>query len=95
MDSIDLIACGILWRKTEDPDAGWELIEGLHSPDPELSTVAESMLVQAGWPSVGLVERALELGLLRPSEAGRCMAALFGKAQFSAPPRLTTNFFSN
>jgi hypothetical protein len=36
VDANYMLACGIVWRKTADPDAGWELVEALASPDPEL-----------------------------------------------------------
>jgi hypothetical protein len=36
MDADYMMACGIVWRKTADPDAGRELVEALASPDPEL-----------------------------------------------------------
>ena len=34
MDFNYMLACGIVWSKTADPDAGWELVEALSSPDP-------------------------------------------------------------
>lgn len=89
MDPTDLIASGIAWCNTEDSDAGWQLIDGLHSCDPTLSAAAEAMLVRAGWPSIGLVERALALGLLRPGEAGNCMRALFLRVDFRNPSGAT------
>jgi hypothetical protein len=34
MDVDYMLACGLAWRRTADPVAGWELIEGLESNDP-------------------------------------------------------------
>jgi hypothetical protein len=33
MDANYVLACGIVWRKTADPEAGWELAQALESPD--------------------------------------------------------------
>ena len=40
-----MLACGIVWSKTADPGAGWELVEALASPDPELRQFAREMLI--------------------------------------------------
>jgi len=34
MDVNYTLACGIVWRKTADPEAGWELVAALKSSDP-------------------------------------------------------------
>ncbi len=40
-----MLACGIVWSKTADPDAGWELVKALASPDPELRQFTRDMLM--------------------------------------------------
>lgn len=95
MNLLYLTTCGVSWCKTEDLDAGWELIEGLHSSDPEIRALAEWMLVHAGAPSVALVEQALELGLLRTSEAGHAMTALFRRVNFGHSPQTKSNLLLN
>jgi len=79
MDSIYLVACGVVWRKTRDPEAGLELIEGLRASNPVLRSVAESMLVHAGAASIELIEQALASGALCPNDAVFCMVELIRK----------------
>ena len=31
MDADYMLACGVVWRKTADPEAGWDLVDGLKS----------------------------------------------------------------
>jgi len=71
-----MLACGILWRKTADPEAGWELVEGLESRDPELRLLAQSLLVESGENSMGLLEIAVATGVVNPELAGPCMAEI-------------------
>lgn len=95
MDILYLTSCGVTWCNTEDLDAGWELIEGLHSANPELKILAEWMLIRAGAPSLGLVEQALGLGLLRASEAGHCMTTLLRTANLSGVAQGKSNVLFN
>jgi hypothetical protein len=76
MDANYMLACGIVWRKTADPDAGWELVEALASPDPELRQFARGMLVQRRDNAMALLEDAIGAGLLTPEVAGPCMVEL-------------------
>jgi hypothetical protein len=71
-----LLACGIVWRKTADPDAGLDLIEGLESADPKLRVLAQMLLVESGEDSVGLLESALAAGVVSPAAAGPCIAEI-------------------
>ena len=95
MDLPYLTLCGVTWCSTEDLDAGWELIEGLHSANPELKILAEWMLIRAGAPSLGLVEQALGLGLLRASEAGPCMTTLLRTVNLNNAPQGKSNLLLN
>jgi len=71
-----VLACGIVWRKTADPEAGWELIEGLESEDPQLRGLAQTLLVEGGESSMGLLEDALVAGVVNPDIAVPCMAEI-------------------
>jgi hypothetical protein len=73
-----ILACGIVWRRTSDPVAGWELIEGLESKDPCIQEIAKTILVECGEPSMKLLESAVATGIVSPDSAGPCMAAILG-----------------
>lgn len=77
MDTNYMLACGIVWRKTADPDAGWELVEALASPDPDLRQFARDMLILRRENAMALLEDAVGAGVLTPEMAGPCMAELF------------------
>jgi len=76
MDIDHVLACGIIWRKTADPEAGWELVECLESRDPELRLLAQTFLVESGESSMGLLENALAGGVVNPDVAVPCMAEI-------------------
>jgi len=76
MDIDYVLACGIVWRKTADPEAGRELIEGLESEDPQLRLLAQTLLVEGGESSMGLLENALAAGVVNADVAGPCMAEI-------------------
>jgi hypothetical protein len=76
MDSVYMLACGIVWQKTADPDAGWELVEGLESSDPCLRLLARSLLVENGQQSMNLLESAVATGKVSPQVAGPLMAEI-------------------
>ena len=71
MNADYMLACGIVWRKTADPVAGWELIEGLDSPDPHVRQLAQTILVECGEPSMNLLESAIATGTPKPGFSGR------------------------
>lgn len=76
MDANYMLACGIVWRKTADPDAGWGLVEALASPDPELRQFARDMLVERRDNAMTLLEDAISAGVLTPEVAGPFMVEL-------------------
>jgi hypothetical protein len=76
MDTNYMLACGIVWRKTADPEAGWELVEALESPDPRLRLLAQNLLVENGEDSMDLLESAVTSGMISPEVAGPCMAEI-------------------
>jgi hypothetical protein len=81
MDANYMLACGIVWRKTADPDVGWELIEALASPDPGLRQLARGMLAQRRDNAMALLEDAVGAGVLTPEAAGPCMVELLRAAR--------------
>lgn len=76
MNADHMLACGVVWRKSADPEAGWELVEGLESRDPALRVLAHTLLVESGDNSMGLLESALAAGFVDPDVAGPCMAEI-------------------
>ena len=76
MDVDYMLACGIIWRKTKDPVAGWELIEGLKSEDSCIRQLAQVILVECGEPSINLLESAMTAGIVKPDSAGVCIAEI-------------------
>jgi hypothetical protein len=76
MDANYMLACGIVWRKTGDPEAGWELVDALESPDPRLRLLAQSLLLENGEDSMDLLESAVAGGIVSPEVAGPCMAEI-------------------
>ncbi len=84
MNETYLFACGIVWQKTGDAEAGWELIEGLRSPDPYVNSLAAVVLVGTGLRSLELLETAVKDGILTPEQAAPCMMDILCR---SASPR--------
>jgi len=71
-----VLACGIVWRKTADPEAGWDLVDGLKSRDLDVRLLAQALLIEGGEISIGLLESALALGIVGPEVACPCMAEI-------------------
>jgi hypothetical protein len=76
MNTDYMLACGVVWRRTADPEAGWDLVDGLKSRDPEVRVLAQTLLVESGESSMGLLESALAVGIVDPDVAGPCMAEI-------------------
>jgi len=76
MHAVYMLACGVVWRTTADPEAGWDLVDGLKSSDPEVRLLAQTLLVESGESSMGLLESALAEGIVDPEVAGPCMAEI-------------------
>ncbi len=81
MNSDYMIACGIVWRKTADPEAGRELIEALESPDRQVRALAQALLIDGAEESMCLLENALAEGVVSPEAAGPCMAEILRSGQ--------------
>lgn len=79
-----LMACGIVWSKSADRDAGLVLINALGDMDPELRILAHQLLVSAGEISIPLVESAIAIGTLDAADGSQCLLELLArKAQTS------------
>jgi hypothetical protein len=76
MNTDYMLACGVVWRRTADPEAGWDLVDGLKSRDPEVRVLAQTLLIESGESSMGLLESALAVGIVDPDVAGPCMAEI-------------------
>jgi len=76
MNTDYMLACGVVWRRTGDPEAGWDLVDGLKSRDPEVRVLAQTLLIESGESSMGLLESALAVGIVDPEVAGPCMAEI-------------------
>ena len=86
-----VIACGLVWRKTGDPEAGWELIEALESADPSVRAVARLLLVDKGEDSLLLLEDALVTGAINRATASGCMAEIMRNRQTPQVSRQITS----
>ena len=71
-----MLACGIVWCKAADPEAGWELIEGLKCSDPNVRSLAQKLLLENGEESMHLLECALTNGEVSSETAGPCIAEI-------------------
>lgn len=86
MNESYLFACGIVWQKTGDPEAGWELIEALRSPDAYVNSLASVVLVGTGLRSLELLETAVKDGILTPEQAAPSMMEILCRGAASPGP---------
>jgi hypothetical protein len=91
MNTDYMLACGVVWRRTGDPEAGWDLVDGLKSGDPEVRVLAQTLLVENGENSMGLLESALAVGIVDPEVAGPCMAEILRIRQTKQLTKQPTN----
>ncbi len=80
-----MLVCGAKWNRTADPQAGWELVEALESPDPRLRMLAQTLLVESAKDSMHLLEDALRAGVVSTHAAGLCMVELLQATQPKQP----------
>ena len=76
MNPIYLLVCGHFWSKHGDLRAGWELISGLQSYNPEIRQLSIEMLARRPSGSLRLVREALNFGALLPEEGWQALHAL-------------------
>lgn len=69
-------ACGIVWRKTANLEAGFELVQGLECRDLRVRALAQALLIDGAENSMRLLESALTVGVVSPEAAGPCMAEI-------------------
>ncbi len=81
MNTNYVLACGIVWYKVADAEAGSQLVEALQSPDPCVRLLAQTLLTEAGEPSMSLLESALANGALCAQIAAPCMAEILRNLQ--------------
>jgi hypothetical protein len=91
MNTDYVLACGVVWRRTADPEAGWDLVDGLKSRDPEVRVLAQTLLVESGENSMGLLESALAMGVIDTDVAGPCMAEILRARHTKQMTRLPVN----
>ncbi len=53
----NVFQCGNAWQIVGDPEAGWELLRHLRSPEIDVRTLAEEFLVKAGPRPIKLLPR--------------------------------------
>lgn len=90
MNTAYLLACGIVWCKGGDDDAGWELLQALRSPDVSVRLIAASLLADAGYRSARLIETALSNGDLTCEEAAPCLLRLQNSSRGGERSPVTT-----
>lgn len=73
MNTESLLACGVVFRSTADPEAAWKLVEGLGSADPALRTLAQTFLVAGGAASISILESALSAGVVSTDMVAPCI----------------------
>lgn len=76
MNTETLLACGVLFRSTADPEAGCKLLEGLESRDPALRIMAKTFLVEGGSASLRILEEGLSAGIVGADTAAPCIAEI-------------------
>lgn len=81
MDADYMLTCGMVWRKTADPELGWELVQALESSDFRLRSLAQALLVHNGEELMCFLESAVVAGVVSPQVAGPCMAEILRNGQ--------------
>ena len=85
MDHVYLFTCGMLFCKCGDVRAGWELIAGLQSYDPDLRQLSMEMLARRPSISQQLLRDAIDFGVLLPQDAWQVFHT-FATSFASTPP---------
>ena len=74
MDLRYVFACGIVWRYTADPEAGWELLRALRDEDRDVQELAALILADKTQDTSSLLNAALAGGAV----GGKDVAEGFG-----------------
>jgi HEAT repeat protein len=86
MSSAFTYACAVVWCRTGEKDAGWELIRALNDRECEVREIASSALAEAGPRSLSLIEAALTLKAITPEQAAPCLFTILA----NLPPDVLT-----
>lgn len=79
MELAYVFACGIVWRYTADPDAGWELIRALRDCDQDVHDLAAMMLADQAQTSLALLNAAIAAGAVSGNDAAEVLAGMASK----------------
>lgn len=88
MDLRYVFACGIVWRYTADPEAGWELIRALRDSDRDVQELAALALSDNSQDSLPLLNAAIARGAISGKDAAEVLGSMIAKAanEQDAPP---------
>jgi HEAT repeat protein len=76
MDLRYVFACGIVWRYTADPEAGWELIRALRDDDRDVQDLAALMLADESQDSSSLLTAATAGGAISAKDAAEVLGIM-------------------
>ncbi len=86
MKSAFTYACAVVWCRSGEKDAGWELITALSDVECEVREIATSALSEAGPRSLSLIEAALTIKKITPEQAAPCLLSILA----NLPPEVLT-----
>ncbi len=84
--SVFTYACAVVWCRSGEKEAGWELIRALADVEREVREIAASALSEAGPQSLSLIEAALTLKKITPEQAAPCLLTILA----NLPPEVLT-----
>ncbi len=76
MDLRYVFECGIVWRYTADPEAGWELIRALRDHDRDVQELAVLMLAGELQESPLLLNAAVAAGAMSGKDAAEVLGSI-------------------
>lgn len=91
MNAEFLLACGVVFRRTADLEAAWQLVEGLASEDAALRVLAQTFLVEGGAVSMSMLETALAAGVVDSDVVGPCMVEILASQRAAQPTKIITD----
>lgn len=81
-----VFACGIVWRYTADPEAGWELIRALRDDDRDVQELAGLMLADTSQNSASLLNAAIARGGISGKDAAEVFGRMVAGTEHWMPP---------
>jgi hypothetical protein len=79
MDPGYVFACGIVWRYTADPEAGWELIRALRDHDRDVQELAAMMLTNGAQDASSLLNAAVASGAVSANDIAEVFESMARK----------------